>query len=139
MKQPIFSLKPKKHWWQKDKIILERAYSFTFEDCTITLKKGFDSDGASIPRLLWWISNPFDSQTIQASLCHDALYWARATKRVRADNVFLFLMGINEVPLFKRMAFYNAVRLFGWMFYYLSKKPSDKEIKKYLQIKKSML
>jgi len=138
--QPIFTIKNKKHWYQKDKIVLTEPFIVSTNGAVFKLSKGFDSDGASIPRFLWWFSNPFDSQVISAALVHDAAYWSRKLKRNIADRVFYALMRKNKTPFLKALLFYIAVRLGGWWGYYITPlwegRPSKKEISKYLFIGK---
>lgn len=58
----------------------ERVTKFrTLEDETLqfcgkdfTLKAGFVSDGASVPRILWGICTPLDAKFIRSFLKHDA-------------------------------------------------------------------
>lgn len=58
----------------------ERVTKFrTLEDETLqfrgkdfTLKAGFVSDGASVPRVLWGICTPLDAKFIRSFLKHDA-------------------------------------------------------------------
>ena len=58
-------------------------------DIKITLKKGFRSDGASLPRSLWrCIGHPFFHSYLLAALLHDALYQTELLPRRLADMIF---------------------------------------------------
>ena len=80
---------------------------------------GYLSDGASIPRFLWSAVGPrYSPDTFPAALAHDALYSAHlpevADWRGAADVIFLDLLKRLGVGRVKRMAYYVAVRMFGW-------------------------
>ena len=127
---------PPKQW------ILERALSYQDENINVealkpvgvncpagkvTVKKGFVTDLASVPRICWVLIAPWD--VARAAIIHDLLY-----KRIRqyrgagkedsnvvkkakkaADHVFLLAMKDAEpsVPKWKIYSAYYAVRLFG--------------------------
>lgn len=130
------------------KWILERALSYKNEDIDIvalekvgvkcpghriTCKKGFTTDLASVPRLMWNLIAPWD--IARAAIIHDLLYkrirqyraeCAKTLKnsedvkvvkiaKTAADNVFL--MGMKDanpsVSTWKIKAAYYAVVLFG--------------------------
>jgi hypothetical protein len=126
----------------KRRAILLETVKVKVNDAVFTIYKGFDSDGASIPRFLWWIDNPWNSNVLVGSFIHDAIYWSKALPRRLADRIFYAVMKQYDTPFLKRLLFYVAVRCFGWIFFYFSKTPSQKEIDKYFkirQIKKSVL
>jgi hypothetical protein len=136
---------PPKQW------VLERALSYQNDDIDVesleavgvkcpankvTCKKGFKTDLASVPRLLWMLIAPWD--VARAAIIHDLLY-----KRIRqyrakeglldahptadtvvsnyksakkaADKVFLYAMkdASPSVPKWKIYSAYYAVVLFG--------------------------
>lgn len=82
---------------------------------------GFETDGASVPKVLWWILPPFGKYG-QAAVVHDKLYRdgillvdgkpVRVT-RAKADAIFLEAMGVLKVSPVVRYPMYWAVRLFG--------------------------
>jgi hypothetical protein len=45
---------------------------------------GFESDGASVPRLMWWLYPPFGEAYEPATWLHDALY--RQAEHYRGPN-----------------------------------------------------
>ena len=95
----------------------------------ITVKAGFDFDGASIPRALWSVyGNPLSGKFRIAALVHDVLYASEKFPRELADAVFLDLMKQHEVGYVKRQTMYYAVRSAGW---YVWKEHEESEVKKY--------
>ena len=95
----------------------------------ITVKKGFDFDGASIPQALWSVyGNPLSGKFRIAALVHDALYASEKLPRELADSIFLDLMKQHEVGYLKRQTMYYAVRSAGW---YSWKQLTKEEIETY--------
>lgn len=77
-----------------------------------TVPIGFETDGASIPKIFWsWIGSPFTGLYRRAALIHDFLYATQTTKRLYADRVFLEAMKHLRVSWWKRNIMYRAVRL----------------------------
>lgn len=84
--------------------------------------KGYEFDGPSIPRALWWIVglSPADLDTIFASLFHDLICDTRVLARVVGDAIFCVALGpivlngnvLSGVGPKRRAAMYLAVR--GW-------------------------
>ena len=95
----------------------------------ITVKKGFDFNGASIPQELWSVyGNPLSGKFRIAALVHDALYASEKLPREVADAIFLDLMKQHEVGYLKRQTMYYAVRSAGW---YSWKQLTKEEIETY--------
>ena len=95
----------------------------------ITVKKGFDFDGASIPQALWSVyGNPLSGKFRIAALVHDALYASEYFPRELADAIFLDLMKQHGVGYIKRQTMYYAVRSAGW---YVWRGHEESEVKKY--------
>lgn len=107
----MISLTPKGNKWE-----VEEDYQVSVLNTTIKIKKGFVSDLASIPRIMWVIFPPFGRYT-EASVVHDYLYSTSEMKRKQCDNVFFALMIENNVNYVTAKIMYYAVRLFGWMYY----------------------
>lgn len=78
----------------------------------ITVPVGFETDFASVPRLLWSILPPH-GKWAKAAIVHDYLYVNAICSKAYADGVFYEAMGVLGVPQMKRKAMYLAVRLFG--------------------------
>jgi hypothetical protein len=97
------------------KIQLTKCLHLNYRGIPITLPKGFTTDGASIPRFLWWFGRPFDEDTLLASYTHDYLYHRTEMPRLIADLIFLDMMKENGVSFVKRWTYFKAVLLFGWV------------------------
>ena len=80
------------------------------------IPRGFESDGASVPRLFWRVVFPnSDSHATTAGICHDFIYRTQPEGWTRkdADRMFLaLLVEFGTGPLRAYIA-YAAVRLFG--------------------------
>ena len=80
----------------------------------ITVKKGFDFDGASIPKWLWSIyGSPLNGNYVVASLIHDGLYASQKVSKKVSDKIFLDIMKQSNVGYIKRTSMYLAVKMFG--------------------------
>ena len=91
----------------KDKTVESLGYS-------VTVKKGFDFDGASIPKWLWSIyGSPLNGGYVVASLIHDGLYASQKLSKKVSDKIFLDIMKQSNVGYIKRTSMYLAVKLFG--------------------------
>lgn len=80
---------------------------------TVRIEEGFLTDGASVPRPLWWFAPPFADTYLPAAVLHDAMYATHAVDKNTADWLFLrgmLTLGVNGT---KARLMYHAVRLFG--------------------------
>lgn len=75
---------------------------------------GFQTDFASIPRVLWALL-PRWGRYGNAAVIHDWLYWSQLRSRRSADRVFLEGMVVLRVGFLTRSLIFLAVRLFGWI------------------------
>ena len=89
---------------------------FKFRGHTFVIPRGFEFDGASIPRMFRMsVASPLDPETARAGLAHDYIYrlqpegWTRA----EADLMFLCFMLEDGLPINKALKAYFAVRIFG--------------------------
>ena len=81
---------------------------------SITVKKGFDFDGASIPKWLWSIyGSPLNGNYVVASLIHDGLYASQKVSKRVSDKIFLDTMKQSNVGYIKRTSMYLAVKMLG--------------------------
>ena len=72
---------------------------------------GFVTDGASIPRALWWKFSPTGG-AFPAAIIHDHDYAASTGTRKDADKRFLSNMKLSGgIGFLARHAFYRAVRI----------------------------
>lgn len=76
------------------------------------IAKGFKTDFASTPRILWPIFPP-QAEYSMAAIVHDNLYRTHVLKRRKADKVFYSLMRHLDVPAWKAQTMYRALRWFG--------------------------
>ena len=103
----------------------------------ITVKKGFDFDGASIPQSLWSVyGNPLSGKFRIAALVHDALYASEKLPRELADSIFLDLMKQHEVGYLKRQTMYYAVRSAGWYVWRRNTKEEIETYKEFINVEK---
>jgi hypothetical protein len=73
---------------------------------------GFKFDFASIPRPFWsWIGSP-TGEYGPAAVIHDYLCETATWSISKTDYIFYEAMGILDVPQWKRLTMYCAVRLF---------------------------
>lgn len=80
----------------------------------VVIRKGFETDGASIPRVAWRvIGHPFKKDVLRHALGHDALYAAELMTRSECDMWFLESMKKDGVSWWKRNAIWSAVRIGG--------------------------
>ena len=103
----------------------------------ITVKKGFDFDGASIPQSLWSVyGNPLSGKFKIAALVHDALYVSQKLPRELADAIFLDLMKQHDVGYLKRQTMYYAVRSAGWYAWRRHEESEVEEYKEFIDVEK---
>lgn len=82
----------------------------------IHIPAGFQSDGASVPRAFWGLVFPQDDlSSMYAAFFHDYLYRThpKGWTRKDADEEFLFLLKLGDVPTARATMAYFGVRLFG--------------------------
>ena len=84
---------------------------------TVTVPKGYLSDGASVPRILWrLLSPPIDPITLTPSIVHDWLYdhgSALGLTRIEADAWYADALHQNGYPAWKCLLTYAGTRLGG--------------------------
>ena len=133
------------------KCILEDDYIYSINGFLITVPKGFITDGASIPKSLQWIYEPF-GKYIKGAVIHDYLYSKyndTGINRTLADKIFDFIMKETGVNAKTRRKFYVAVKYFGKIFWqdklknegYIDRAVIDrtKEAKEYYKLWKNIL
>ena len=96
------------------KAILLNDYVYSINGYEITVK-GFITDGASIPKVLQCIYNPY-GKWIKGAIIHDYLYSKynnTGINRKLADKIFYHIMKETKVNNSTINKFYRAVRVFG--------------------------
>ncbi|MBI1268367.1 MAG: DUF1353 domain-containing protein [Cryomorphaceae bacterium] len=117
---------------EQDYIYSDRSGVTTLDIVTFVVKKGFEYDGASVPRALWSVTgiSP-DGLNRAAALIHDYIYVAKGNvliyagaikcalhiTRAQADRLFLDMLKKSGVGWRSRHTQYLAVRLFGWVYW----------------------
>jgi hypothetical protein len=87
----------------------------------VTIPAGYMSDGASVPRLLWWFLPPWGDRATFAALLHDYLLdrlqgfenggpIIGAATRKACDGEFLAALLALEVPRWRAWLAWSAVR-----------------------------
>lgn len=100
-----------------DILTLQESVTVRWRGKTVTVPKGFRSDGCSVPKLLWSSLSPqIDPRTLRAAIVHDYIY--RSTipgwSRLEVDELFYELLVEDGFPKFKAGIAYYGVRIFGW-------------------------
>lgn len=129
---PYFTEQPKLAFGHQESRILKKNYwrvdnNFTFvcgrgkDQYSVTVPKGFLTDGASIPRIFWFLFPPF-GRYMDAAIVHDYLCehciierMGETVKitRAEADDIFLTIMSYHKVWLPSKIILYSCVRLWG--------------------------
>ncbi|MDA8485149.1 DUF1353 domain-containing protein [Pseudomonas resinovorans] len=81
-----------------------------------TVRRGFITDLASIPRLLRSVYD-INGKSRQAAVLHDFLYCAQLTTRVEADRLFLEALESLGIGWATRWSMYLGVRSGGWIYW----------------------
>lgn len=84
----------------------------TVQEWGVRVPVGFETDLASVPRVLWSLVPPFGRYS-KAAIVHDRLYNIQDRPKKKADKLFLRAMKDLGVPFWKRKVMYRFVRLFG--------------------------
>ena len=108
-------------------VLLDDCRCAALDGFIVTAKRGFKTDLASIPRLLWGFIASFELSLV-APIVHDLIYGSAGTvtlpdgevtpadkrfDRKEADDLFLELMTRSKIAYWKRNVAYLAVRAFG--------------------------
>jgi hypothetical protein len=97
-----------------NKAYLGKDLKTNFDGFDFIAKKGYKTDGASIPFIFWAFNlHPYQGDTLMPAVFHDLFYQTELYSRASCDNNFLYLMRKNGVGFLKRTAFYIMVRIFG--------------------------
>jgi len=87
----------------------------------VVVKRGFISNGASIPRVLWWIYPPFYPDYLTASVVHDKM--TNDEHYGKADRYFQQLLKISGVEKHTRRNLVAGVKTWHRMAYKKDNKP----------------
>ena len=92
------------------KLLEDLVYETNLNGGTITVPKGYISNYASTPRLLWSIFPPWGEYN-RAAILHDYLCDYGECSRFQTDSVFREAMAQLGVPTWRRVIMYYAVRI----------------------------
>lgn len=96
--------------------ILGNRFIAKIDNRIVVVEKGFKTDLASIPKILWPVFNPYELNAMKPAILHDWLYFCpRGFTRKESDDIFYASLIDNSVHPAKAYLYYIAVRLFGWM------------------------
>lgn len=87
----------------------------------VTIPFGFVSDGASLPRFLWWFMPPWGDRATRAAILHDWLYWnyeqgtpiPGAETRRAYDRQFLLALKVLGVKPVRRHLLWIGIRAYS--------------------------
>lgn len=120
-------IKPFKYADGTDGYWLMEDFKIRIKDKIFIVKKGFDFDGASIPKWLWGvIGSPVDTTKLVAALLHDVIYASNILKQKEADALFLEVLEAFDEKWVIRNNCWMAVRGFGWTKYPKKQEEKDK-------------
>lgn len=94
-------------------------FIYQLNDFQIIVPKGFITDLASVPKILWGLCPPHGKHTT-AAVVHDYLYSEYneyGINRTLADKIFLRIMKEYHVSYIIRNIMYRGVRMFGEPFW----------------------
>lgn len=99
-----------------DVLTLLEPLSVAWRGRTLIVPEGFESDGASVPRILWSLVSPrVDPVTLRGAVAHDYLYrrhpagWTRR----EADALFRTLIREDGLACTRAWKAWLGVRIFG--------------------------
>lgn len=97
---------PEKDLYRLNKSVMVEGY---------LIPRGFEWDGASIPRFLWRVvASPFQPKLMAPSMVHDYLYtYPQGLKRKEVDKLFKKLLIHNGVSKSLADTIYSGVRWGG--------------------------
>lgn len=95
---------------QPEQYTEEEKRNRTFE--RIVVPRGFKTDLATIPRVLWSIWPPHDYYA-KAAILHDYLYENAIGSKKEADLILYEALGVLGMPKWQRKLFYWGARLLG--------------------------
>ena len=105
--------------------VLAHDWTLVFRNEYYHIPAGFETDGASIPRWLWWIcGTPYESPRVFAAIVHDYIYSGGDPEATRADADDLYrdiqiAIGVSRVKAYVE---WLALRLCGRSHWYNNKK-----------------
>lgn len=91
---------------------------FIVDGVPYSIPKNFETDLATIPRIVWPIMAPAHSSLIRPAIVHDWFYRKTCIfDRHDSDLIFYHMLRNDGVSAFRASVMYYAVRWFGWPYY----------------------
>lgn len=91
------------------------------------IPKNFETDLASIPKIIWPIVSPAHSSLMRPAIIHDWFYRKNCKfSRFQTDLIFYYMLKNDGISEFSATTMYAAVRIFGWNYY--NENYCDKEL-----------
>lgn len=105
--------------YSKDKFEVVQDYFFECGFGRVNVPKGYITNGANIPRMLWSIYPPNSPEYLSAVVVHDFLCDEAKSYEdyQKADKVFFIALKELDVGWFKSAIFYHACRVYHFMKY----------------------
>lgn len=91
----------------------DRTYTIGDTKDKIVVPKGFVTDYASTPKIVWLLGLSPHEQYSRAAIIHDYLYWSQGCTREQSDRLMLIAMKESEVGRLGRWLVYQAVNAMG--------------------------
>lgn len=82
------------------------------QTATIRIPRGFVTDLASTPKVVWSFYPPFGKYLV-ASILHDYLYWRQSCSREQADKILYQAMRDSGVEQSTQTRFFDILNTFG--------------------------
>lgn len=82
----------------------------------ITVPEGFETDFATVPRIVWSIISPIDNHA-KAAVIHDYCYEYKIYSRKRCDEIFKEALEVLKINSVKIWFMYHSVRYFSKSYY----------------------
>lgn len=94
--------------------ILERSFGYHSDILGrhVVVPVGFSTDGASVPKIIWWLYHPL-GKYFRAAVIHDWFCVTQKIDYITAAKVFREAMQVCGVGKWRRNKMYWAVRLGG--------------------------
>lgn len=100
--------------------ILGGAMVVEIDSVSITIPRGFVTDGASVPSFAQWLTgwHPWDEPHRWGAILHDWLYCCPTVAKIYADLAFRETLRAAGATQFRSSVMYWAVRVGGWPAYF---------------------
>jgi len=101
-----------------ENITIKKDIYFRVFGMWMVLPKGLQSDGASVPKIIFWV-NRYDKRWLFWSIWHDYAYRSQWLPRNVADSIFAW--GVKQNAPQWSFTFYLAVRVGGYFAWHRKK------------------